>query len=434
MPSRFGDTIKHHAVIAARLLPVLALTACVTVDESPTRGIRVRGDSAPATPGTPVALPDGPVAQPALGATTSTARVRVQVLPLGHVEYDGQVLPLVSPDGRFLAVQGGEAPTWETLLAARGAAVPLKTTVIVYSLAGPAPAPVVFAAPLPPGVILGRSATDAGFLVEWPRPDSSRWIGLADWVSGSVTWLARGDAVNAHAVLTPGGELLYTRGDGRDEPRTLILRRPDGTEDARSEPGESFTLPMTTADPDTVFTLIESPSGLDIAAISLARDSSGGASLGVTVSRAHLAGPSGAELAYQVASGAAPALPARSIGGRSPLARDLLLLVPRSQQLGRFNQARAAFELFPAHTVAAAPAAAADSPGYFAATPDGLVFVTNTSLSDPSAAGPHAAPVLGDPYVPRATTDPSRPYILIGPVPRDPKRLRIVAMAIAPES
>jgi hypothetical protein len=433
MPSRFGGTIKRRALIAARMLPLLVLTACVTVDESPSRGIRVRGrDAQPkaAAPDTPVSLPDGPVATPAIGATTSTARVRVQVLPLGQVSYDGQVLPLVSPDGRFLAVQDGDAPTWETLLAARGATVPLRTSLIVYSLAGEAPVPVVFPTPLPTGVILGRGAGDAGFLVEWPRADASRWIGLADWVSGRITWLVQGDAVNAHAVFTPAGDLLYTRGDGHDEPRTLVLRRGGGSEDVRSESGESYTFPMTTADPDTAYTLIESPSGLDVAAIGIDRGSDGRPSLGAVVSRAHLSGPSAAELAYQVAAGSSPALPIRA--AEAPAIRnDLLLLVPRAQRLGRFDLSRAAFDLFPPQTVAAAPAPPG-SPGYFAATPDGLVFVTDKSLSDRSAATPSSAPVLGDPYVPRATTDPARPYILIGPVPRDPKRLRIVAMSVAP--
>ncbi|MCC6660265.1 MAG: hypothetical protein IT437_05210 [Phycisphaerales bacterium] len=379
-------------------------------------------------------MPDGPVAQPALGATSSTARVRVQVRPLGQVGYDGQVLPLVSPDGRFIAVEGGEAPTWETLLAARGAAVPLRTTVIVYSLAGAAPVPVVFGTPLPTGAVLGRGCGDEGFLVEWPRPDGARWIGLADWLSGGITWLARGDAVNAHAVLTPGGELLYTRGDGYDAPRQLVLRRRDGSEDVRSDAGESYTFPMTTGDTTTVFTLIESPAGLDVAAIALTPDpaAAGRTSLGAVVARARLTGPSGAEMAYQVAAGAAPALPVRSTDPGAP-ARDLLLLVPRAQRLGRFDPARAGFDLFPPNTVAAA-LSAGDPPGYFAATPDGLVFVADRALRDAAgtASAPGAAPVLGDPYVPRATTNPERPYILIGPVPRDPLRLRIVAMAVAP--
>ncbi|PKL33850.1 MAG: hypothetical protein CVV40_00310, partial [Planctomycetes bacterium HGW-Planctomycetes-2] len=145
-------------------------------ERAPPRGAR----SAPARP------PDGPIATPATGAASVTTSVRVEVLPLGVVPFDGQTLPIVSPDGRFLAVQIGEAPAWPTILAAPGAAIPLAARIEIYSLAGAAPKRIEPATPLTPGLILTRACDDGGFLVEAPRPDGSRWIGRIPWTGDGV--------------------------------------------------------------------------------------------------------------------------------------------------------------------------------------------------------------------------------------------------------
>src|SRR5438105_2598111 len=110
----------------------LALHGCVT--ERPRRG--------PAAPPGTAQLPPGPVAAPVLDATSNSS-VSVAVLPLGSVAYDGQVLPQLSPDGRFAAVEEGEAPTWPTLLAQPGARPALRTTIAAYDLSGASPIRIV---------------------------------------------------------------------------------------------------------------------------------------------------------------------------------------------------------------------------------------------------------------------------------------------------
>lgn len=422
-------TKKSRQLLFCGVAGIALLAGCVTEQVSPPRGVRVeprRND---------VALPAGPVAAPATGAAVTTARVRVEVLPLGSVAYDGQVLPLVSPDGRFLAVQAGEAPTWETLLARPGAVVPLRTALVVYDLSGPSPAQVSFDQPLPPGLLLGRSVDAHGFLVEGIRPEGSRWLGRVDWDSGRLDWLVQSEHVNAHAVLTPQGGLVYTRADARGGPAELVLRHRDGTEHVRSEPGASHLFPMATQDRNALFALVESSLGLELLALSIVPDPAraGGAMLGSTIARTRLAGSASPEVAYQATAAVHPALDdqASSRQGHSPV-DGLVLFVPAAGRMGRFDLMTGGFDFFPAGSVAAAISPERRPPGYFTATADGLVFVPSDSLErrDAAAREAPAAEVLGDPYVPRATTNPERPFILIGPVPRDPLRLRIVAMAV----
>src|SRR5262249_35862276 len=141
---------RPRPILALVLLAGLALVpACVTESIKPTTGrstgMRVTPgfNSAPAnttattkgakpTP-TPV-LPDGPIAAPATAGKTLTSEVQVGVIPMGVVLYDGQALPLVSPDGRFIVVQEGDPPTWEAILAEPAAAQPNGTTMAVYEV------------------------------------------------------------------------------------------------------------------------------------------------------------------------------------------------------------------------------------------------------------------------------------------------------------
>lgn len=72
----------------------------------------------------------------------------------------------------------------------------------------------------------------------------------------------------------------------------------------------------------------------------------------------------------------------------------------------------------------------AANPGVYLTTKDGLVYQSLTR--DEATKSWKASPpvrILREPFVPRATTNPERPYILIGPGPKDqPHMLQIVAM------
>ncbi|MFN5946280.1 MAG: hypothetical protein ACK46I_14475, partial [Phycisphaerae bacterium] len=125
---------------------MLSLSGCVTEVDNP-RGVPLpkqketqrsklptkpagktseRSPSEPAEvvpPGQLPPLPDGEIARRA-DSPTLTSRVQVAVVPLGVISYDGQTLPLVSPDGRFIAVQQGQPPAWQTVLAQDSAPLP----------------------------------------------------------------------------------------------------------------------------------------------------------------------------------------------------------------------------------------------------------------------------------------------------------------------
>lgn len=267
------------------------LTGCVVEQKVPrgNAGVPVRPGSAQPTRtninnGSRAAanaeLPNGPVASPADSRSLNTS-VRVEVLPVGSVTYDGSVLPLVSPDGRYLASRQGASADWDTLAATPDATVPFGSYIETYQIMLPSEnsgnASVVrveHSSDQPDGLLLGRGCNMHGFLVESPRVDGARWIGLCNWATGHIDWLVAGDAVNAHAVFTVDCKLLFTRRpiDG-SVGASLVLRALDGsgTEEIVEPPaGMSFAMPMTTPDNAMLYSLLVGDS-LEVVGVSRAR-------------------------------------------------------------------------------------------------------------------------------------------------------------------
>lgn len=421
------------AAPAATAILIAALTAgCVT--ETPAR--RRAASSAAHAPSTGDALPDGPIASPVPRGATSTSRILVQLAPLGSIAYDGQVLPLISPDGRFIASQEGEAPTWPTLLAHDGAEAPLATRLAVYQRAPSASSGGTLHRaeppnPLPPGLLLGRSADDAGFLVESPRDDGSRWIGHVQWLSGTITWLVQGGHVNAHAVLTPTGGLLFTRRAVGADRAELVLRRPDGSEASRTDPTGSYAMPMSTSDPSVAYALVRSRAGLDLEAIRLPDPGDGPPRFGASLVRRALSPTSDAALAYQVAA------PLQGMPlSRTPHSDDPLVIYhPKLGRMAAFDAAGGSFALLPPGSIAAARWATNGRNGYLCTTPAGVVYAGVSSES--AAASPRRTPdarVIAEPMIPRVTTDPDCPVLLLGPSPQDPRRLQVMLLRPASDS
>jgi hypothetical protein len=161
------------------------------------------------------------IAQP---RTEGAGDLAAAILPLGSVPYDNRSLPLVSPDGRTVATQTGLAPEWPTLLAARGASVPASTRVEVHAIdrdLGVASAVATLAEP----VLLGRGGSAEGFLVESPRPDGARWIGIHPWGPGAIEWLVADGRVNAFASPGPEGRLTWSRRPVGTEHFDLVVRK-----------------------------------------------------------------------------------------------------------------------------------------------------------------------------------------------------------------
>lgn len=415
---------------------------CVT--EKPKPGLHYQGkpygavEPSGKSTGASSALPTGPVASPVYDSTFSSD-VEVEVAPLGGVGYDGQVLPLISPDGHFLASEEGQSPTWPTLLAAPGAAMPLATRVAVYDISRNPARITSFVKPLPKGLLLGRACDDAGFLVEAPQVDGSRWIGRVAWLTGDIDWLVKDGRVNAHAVLTPAGGLAWVARDISSDQGTLMLRGADGVETARSGDGSSHLVPVASPEPGVLCSVSQTAAGLELLAWSLgsgpASDAPADRSerLGTVVSRALIAPAVDAALAaYQITAPCPPVLPRRS--GRPWQAERVAIFHPGFARMAEFDRASGGFLLLPEHSVAAARTPRVGAEGWFVTVPKGLVFSPDAARAP--AEGGQRRPVqnprvLAGPYVPRATSDAERPLILLGPVPRDPARLQVMVLRFA---
>ena len=163
------------------------------------------------------------------GDGASSIRFQAQLIELGEIPYDAMTLPMVSPDGRFIATSVGLQPDNATLLAEPGAPSPLGTGVEIwkYDLDDDRYAKV---RQLDPPLLLGRSADTNGFLVESPLPSGERHIGRVDWHTGSLTWVVEDDNVNAFATIGPEGQLAYSSRTVDETDFNLVIQQSTGDE------------------------------------------------------------------------------------------------------------------------------------------------------------------------------------------------------------
>lgn len=210
------------AAVFASLLAVV-FGGCVTEEVRPReRGVAVVPPSRTGQPAADLGQFDGSF-RPAHGARTQRSRVNVAVQPLGPIPYDGMTLPAVSPDGRFVATRTGQAPSWADVLGVPvGGEVPgvsppgeIRLYRVVESDASRRRVATIEHVrgrqPLPDDLLLGRSASNEGVLVEQQLETGARRIGVVLWGSGAVRWLVDDGAVNALATWTADGGLAWMR-------------------------------------------------------------------------------------------------------------------------------------------------------------------------------------------------------------------------------
>ena len=213
--------------------PVRALaTACLVLAGGCVRQSEPVGPSrliTPPTPGTVVLKgPDG--------AVTRDAVLQISLDPLPALSTDGFVLPLISPDGAGLAWQSRSNADWPTLLAQPDATRALLATVEgrrdsqAWSVGEP--------------LLLGRMAQAQGLLVEAPREDGARWVGMVGWDGSGPTWLVQDAAVNAFATLGPRGEVAWCRREPATRDFDLVVQRPEGRLEWPRREGESWMMPV----------------------------------------------------------------------------------------------------------------------------------------------------------------------------------------------
>jgi hypothetical protein len=237
-----------------------------------------------------VTTTDGALLPPPQGAQPppfgSASQTSVVTTPLGTIPYDGFTLPLVSPDGRWLATQTGVPPEWPTLLAVPGARLPRASGIEVWEVDG---RELERVGALPRGYVLGRAADANGFLVEQPLEDGSRRIGKVAWpapimatADGQATplpttaridefapsWFIDDGRVNAFATMGTDGSLAWcVRDPGSDQGFALAVRPTSGTAfEVLPEPGKSWMLPTFAADATSLFACCLGDGVTDLAA------------------------------------------------------------------------------------------------------------------------------------------------------------------------
>lgn len=431
---------------AGLLILMMALVAPGCVTETITRrpaagvgGVPLRQSSTTGKNSSKPAEPVKPLATPAASAQSIRSEVRVAVRPIGSIPFDGQVLPLVSPDGHYLATQIGEAPTWGTLLAQNGAKLPIDTSVVVYDLSVSPPREAAWGRALPSGFLLGRSATTHEFIVEEPQADGSRWIGAVSWETWQLRWLVQGDDVNAHAVcLTrqgPADAIVFTRRAPTDGVgRLVILAHGEETELTPPEGEAGIMAAVPSDDAPVIFTFELRSNELDLVAHPML---STGA-VAQAASRVSIATkPSDPTLiAYQALTPVHPwtaPLSRRSGIESENTPPGLLFHHPGMGRMVVMDPRDGSLAPLAAKSVAGAWSLDPLGWSVFVSTPEGLMHQRLMREEDTGRlrAQP-AARALNDPYVPYATHSAERPYVLIGPT-RDPRRLSVVLMDVVRE-
>jgi hypothetical protein len=472
-------------IMCAFVACVIALAGCVTERVEPARPrptTASSGESRGGGDGSTSKAPDSsPVldrlATPAIKADSVLTRVVVAVKPIGSIPYDGMVLPLISPDGRFAATQVGPPPPWPALLAEPGAHPEgVHTRIEIYDLMSETPTLVVVPEPLPEGCLLGRGVSDRGFLIERPNEDGSRWIGLVTW-TGALDWLIGGtgdeadERVNAQATLLPTGDLVYVR-DGVLRMRG-VSQASAGEESVLRKPGVRFVLPMATGDEGVVYALAEvgggadadgraKPGVLELFAITVRESTLGaGRVLGMDFARRVLASEFRMLDAYQAAGAAAPALPTRrqsnigadigtgSAGSREPgvvrlnIQEPLAIFGSVGPRVRLFDPSTGQLRAMPPGSYAAARWREAGADGWLISVAGqdgggqgdpGIVFEPSDrgSRGEPSDMERSASPrVVAGSMVPRATLNPERPVIVLGALAGDPTRVAVTLMKSA---
>ncbi len=361
---------------------------------------------------------------------------------MGALGYDGMVLPLVSPDGKFLAVERGDPPSWGTVLAGADAAPALSAVIAVYDLASGAPGDAAKGNPgsgilreiplgesVPRGAVLGRSCDTKGFLIEMPRPDGSRSIGRVGWLTGKTAWLVQDGRVNAHAVVTPSGLLAFTRREvGAGRTFSLVLQSPDGTQrvmgaenGAKGDGGAelSYLFPVFGGDGTTLNVLALSDGALEMVTVRV-HENGARAEFGSVLARQQIAAGADVALAYQVVAPAQTTLLGRigkvEAGAAEGEARGAVVYHPGMGRMAEFDWRRGVFVPLVGKSIAAVSSPFVEPGGYFATTPEGLTFMPFPRGDGESA--PKRLPLgrmLDVPYVARATRDPARALVLLGP-------------------
>ncbi len=199
----------------------------------------------------PVLGDSAPITVDARDATKPT--MLADLGSLLRLDHDGLTMPVVSPSGRFAAVQTTNDAPWNVRL---GDALPpsgLRSRIEAVSLEA-ASLGLPLATVTGPW-LLGRAATEDWFLVERPRADGGRDIVRVDWAGGATHDVVADGWTNAFATASPVGDLAWCRRPAEGGDWQLVLER-GGTRRVLAGDGrDQWFYPVFAGDGTGVFSL-----------------------------------------------------------------------------------------------------------------------------------------------------------------------------------
>ena len=147
---------------------------------------------------------------------------------LCSVDYDGFTLPVFSSvhEDIIFATQDGRRPSMAALMGEPGS-VAGDQSVVIRRIGLEGEIELIARHPAP--LFLGRNGNSKGMLVEKPKPDGSRAIGLAGWSDDSITWLVDDDSINAFGWISESGRLIYSSREKNETTFKLKVLESDGT-------------------------------------------------------------------------------------------------------------------------------------------------------------------------------------------------------------
>lgn len=264
---------------AGAVVSLLLLTACAT---------------APSTPAVTPPKVQNPSLQPVTGSISGSA-ASIDFRPFGAIPTDGITLPVLSPNGRYMAVQTGAAPDLATALARPGQRPPLASRIALYRID---PRGLVRLGETDGGLVLGRNADDRGVLVEGPQTDGTRWIGRLDWNNLEPEWLVQDGNVNAFGALGVDGMLVYSARPVTSARFDLVVRKGDSVRRLDGDGTRSYLFPALSGDGAAVFTFVLRDGILELGS----GDPASGESLKQSLARAFVTDRGSDELAMFMAT------------------------------------------------------------------------------------------------------------------------------------
>ncbi len=179
-------------------------------------------------------------------------KAEATIKPIVRLRFDGRTLPVPAPDGRRIAVQTASNASWAVEIGDPLPAEGVSATIEALTLDGDAPgAPL---SKLEGPWLLGRAATDEGFLVERPREDGARDIALSRW-QGGLRMIVADEWTNAFATAAPDGSLAWSRRPAEGGDWQLVVQRAGNRRVLKGRPGEQWLLPVFAGDGTGIFAL-----------------------------------------------------------------------------------------------------------------------------------------------------------------------------------